>query len=143
MLKKIISTITLVSILSFLFATCGTQEAPVKRIERICSIKLPKEMEVEYDYYQQAFHGDYTSFTVFKLEVEPTEFLEDNSFSEGIKNITYDRFDLWFPKYDVPKEYHLDFGDNYLVAGFVGGNPYAIAFYFPDTLKLIFYMHQG
>ena len=73
-----------------LFPACGFKESRTKHIERICNIELPKEIEIEYDFYSQAFHGDFTLFTVFKLKEKPTKFLKDNSFSIGKTEVSFE-----------------------------------------------------
>jgi len=125
----------------FSFTACGNKETPAERIERICGIELPEDMEVEYNYYCQAFQGDFTQYTVFKLEEEPIDFLKNNDFSD--KSVINDTFEDKFVG-SISKEYYPNWEKEHsdkffkLVGKYSGVD--ASALYFPDTLNLIFLM---
>ena len=139
MTKKII-ILGVLLIMAFSLAACGNQETPAERIERICEIELPEEMEIEYNYFQSFPQGDFTQYTIFKLKKEPTEFLSDNSFSE-VKTGVYHGWLYDTGLSQFPKEYHPNWESEYMVGGFTVTTVRscgASALYFPNELKLIF-----
>ncbi|MDR1093220.1 MAG: hypothetical protein LBL66_03640 [Clostridiales bacterium] len=120
------------------------KETSTERIERVCGIELPKEMDMEYDYYNKAFHGDFTSYTVFQLKEEPTWFLNVHSF---LSKETEYHIENILRNHKIPKKYYPDEENECLVKEFMPRDKngryngvYVLAFYFPDTAKFIFLM---
>ena len=144
------------------FSLSACKESSVKRIERICGIKLPKKIEVIFSHTGEAFTGLAEQYTVFKLKEEPTSFLDSNfsipdhmhvAVHSGTLSFSDERnpyFEKDFNEYliklktactsvgrinPIPEKYYPDWEIRYLREA---NNDAANILYFPDRLELVF-----
>ncbi|MDR1093219.1 MAG: hypothetical protein LBL66_03635 [Clostridiales bacterium] len=121
------------------------KETPTERIERICGIELPEEMDIEYDYYTLGGLGEVTAYSVFHLKKEPTEFLNEYSFGDADNYDFENEFTTALDRIRrikgkttvkvIPSEYYPDWESGYSCKG---SSYYGhCALYFPNTLRLV------
>lgn len=108
-----------------------------KHIKDASQVEVPKDAKIVFHNYQQNFQGgEIILDTVFKFETEPTDWLQENEFSEEKSSDLEGRFRYyfqWFGKIKMPEEYFPDFEKPYMWL-------FASSVYFvyqPDTLMLI------
>jgi len=134
---------------------CFSSKNPQERIEGIYKITLPKDMTVEYNKVGETFTGRPRQYAVFKLAVEPTEFLQKNSFvssdvwqgfGDGDDKVKSEkRLDEIVDSLKTPAEFRPNWQSNYSFKSFadpkhsnshpMGGGVSLL--YFPDEMRLI------
>jgi hypothetical protein len=141
MKKKFMITVFAAVLLGCLLSSCGGKETPAERIERICDIELPKEMEAVYEHIEpHGFTGMPSQFTIFKVKERPEEFLNNDTFSflAGRDHGFEKGFDGRISAYDVPEKYYPNWETQYL---YHMPNPTMLLMvYFEETLTLMVYV---
>ncbi len=100
----------------------NSKKNTIKVVAYITKIEIPEDCEIVYKYTRNNVGwgpGRNTQYTVFKFEVEPTEFLNDNGFSSerDIKNENdFYNGDFGFNTYisEYPDEFIPDLENEYL-----------------------------
>ena len=137
-MKKI--CLFLILLINILLLPACVKRTPQEEIEELCRIELPEEMEVEYYYFSQQFHGDYILFVVFNLKEEPTEFLNDNEFMNNHSREIKDSFD-YVVRNNMPIEKiekYVNWKSEHLSVKLNPRGSTGVAIYFPETLMLVF-----
>ena len=106
----------------FLLAGCERTEKDVREYIKINSeIEVPIDSEIVYHIYDDAtfLTGRRAQYTVFKFENEPTNWLKENTFSEGRD----ENFEMYFMSSlaflpveteEIPDEFFPEFEKDYL-----------------------------
>lgn len=137
MFKKFCLGVCCIIAVAVVFVGCS--ESPAARIERLCGIKLPKGMEVEYNHLEETFTGLAAQYTVFQLKNEPDKFLSKYPFSTGNADAFEMRFDSHYILEKIPQEYHPDWSNAFSYREFnISSTDSATGLYFSDPLILIF-----
>ncbi len=140
MWKKLVCLLSVVAILlgAMGLAGCVNEEKrATEHIENVTGIGIPGDAEVLFHYSETIFQGGRShTATVFKFEIEPTEWLQENEFSaennSQFESVVENSFD-WFETIEMPKAYFPDFEKPYLWLRV----PYVDFVYQPETLTLI------
>ena len=140
-MKKILSLI-LCFLTIFFCAGCGEKEKQKEKnarenIKYHTGIEIPKEFEMLY--YVSEGWQEFRVYGVFKVKDEPTEWLNENAFS-NVKDEAFEKsFQEWFGNWrscPVPEEYYPIFTGEYYWFQKV----YKFLIYDPERELLIVYL---
>ena len=112
--------------------------SPKERLERLYSISLPEDMEVEYDFLGKTFTGYAPQYSIFKLKKVPSEIINKYDLSNGSNEAFEEELEFHLESLGVPKVNYPLWKDAYLYYGNYVLNSVNII-YFPDQSILIIY----